>query len=133
MGNTVHDVFHTSLLLPYHKTVQHGPNFSRPPPDLIGGEAEYGVEAIRNHWHFRCSHALQYLIKWQGYPKSDNMWEPANNDHVPNLLKAYGQKHIKASVLGALKTIPSHPGSSQPSRLNLLSALHHPQVSQFCP
>jgi hypothetical protein len=85
----IHDIFHSSLLSPYHETIQHRPNFSRPPPDLIKGEAEYEVEAIRNHRCFGHSHTLQYLIKWQGYPKSDNTWEPANNVHTPNLLKAY--------------------------------------------
>jgi hypothetical protein len=60
----IHDIFHASLLLPYHETTQHRLNFSQPPPDLIEGEAEYKVEAIRNHHNFRCSHTLQYLIKW---------------------------------------------------------------------
>jgi hypothetical protein len=60
----IHNVFHASLLLLYHETTQHGPNFTQPPPDLIKGETEYKVEAIRNHRCFRCSCALQYLIKW---------------------------------------------------------------------
>jgi hypothetical protein len=42
----IHDVFHASLLSPYHETTQHGLNFSQPPPDLIKGEEEYEVEAI---------------------------------------------------------------------------------------
>jgi hypothetical protein len=60
----IHNMFHTSFLSPYHKTAQHGPNFSWPPPDLIMGEAEYEVKAIWNHQSFGHSHALQYLIKW---------------------------------------------------------------------
>jgi hypothetical protein len=59
----IHDVFYTSLLSPYHKMTAHGPNFSRPPLDLIKGKAEYEVEAIQNHQHFRHGCALQYLIK----------------------------------------------------------------------
>jgi hypothetical protein len=85
----IHDVFHMSLLLPYQEMTQHGLNFSWPPPDLIMGEAEYEVEAIWNHQNFGHSCTLQYLIKWQGYPKSDNTWELANNVHAPDLLKAY--------------------------------------------
>jgi hypothetical protein len=42
----IHDIFHASLLSPYHETTQHGPNFSWPPLDLIEGEAEYEVKAI---------------------------------------------------------------------------------------
>ena len=42
----IHDVFHADLLTPYHETELHGPNFTRPPPDLIDGEEEYEVEEI---------------------------------------------------------------------------------------
>ena len=45
----IHDVFHTSLLLSYRKTPEHGPNFSNPPPDLIGGEEEYEINKILSH------------------------------------------------------------------------------------
>jgi len=45
----IHDVFHTSLLLPYQETTIHGPNFTHPPPNLIEDEKEYEVEAIINH------------------------------------------------------------------------------------
>jgi hypothetical protein len=129
----IHDVFHTSFLSPYHETTQHGLNFSQPPPDLITGEEEYEVEAIQNHQSFRCSCALQYLIKWRGYPKSNNTWEPADNIHTPDLLKDYHRKHIKADALIARKLIPSHPGSTQIEGPTPQSTLYHPQVPQFCP
>jgi hypothetical protein len=45
----IHNVFHASLLLPYRETPSYGPNFIRPPPELIGGEDEYEVEAVINH------------------------------------------------------------------------------------
>jgi len=45
----IHDTFHASLLLPYRETTAYGPNFSRPPPDLINDEEQYEVEQIRNH------------------------------------------------------------------------------------
>ena len=40
----IYDVFHASLLLSYKETETHGPNFSKPLPDLIGTEEEYEVE-----------------------------------------------------------------------------------------
>ncbi len=85
----IHDVFHTSLLNPYHETKAHGPNFTRPPPDLIEGEEEYEVEWIVTHRVFRRLKHLQYLIKWKGYPESDNSWEPADQVHAPDLVKHY--------------------------------------------
>src|SRR6266436_4559158 len=85
----IHDVFHASLLTPYHETTAHGPNFTRPPPDLIDGEEEYKVEQIVAHRQFGRSKRLQYLIKWKGYPKSNNTWEPADQVHAPTLIKHY--------------------------------------------
>src|SRR5712671_4162745 len=61
----IHNVFHTALLLPYKETATHGPNFERPPPDLVGGEEEYEVEDIVNHRHHGRGRQLQYLIKWK--------------------------------------------------------------------
>jgi hypothetical protein len=51
----IHDVFHMSLLSPYHEMTQHRLNFTQPPPELIEGEEGYEVEAIRNHRNFRQS------------------------------------------------------------------------------
>ncbi len=49
VGWNIHDVFHALLLSPYRETKAHGPNYSRPPPDLIEEEEEYKVEKIVNH------------------------------------------------------------------------------------
>ena len=88
----IHDMFHASLLSPYHETTTHRPNFSQPPPDLIGGEEEYEVESILNHQRYGRLRTLQYLIKWKGYPHSDNTWEPADQVHAPELTQAYQRK-----------------------------------------
>ena len=45
----IHDIFHASLLLSYKETLEHGPNFSNPPPDLIEGEEEYKIDKILSH------------------------------------------------------------------------------------
>ena len=34
----IHNTFYASLLSPYHENDVHGPNYMRPPPDLIGTE-----------------------------------------------------------------------------------------------
>ena len=85
----IHPVFHMSLLLPYSETPSHGPNFSQPPSDLINDEKEYEVEQIKVHRNFGRSKCLQYLIKWKGYPESDNTWENTANVHAPDLAKQY--------------------------------------------
>jgi hypothetical protein len=82
----IHLVFHNSLLTPFIETSAHGPNFTRSPPDLIEGEAEYEVEAIRNHCYFGKNKSLQYLLKWKGYPEADNTWESKDHLNAPDLL-----------------------------------------------
>jgi hypothetical protein len=52
----------------------HGPNFTRPAPELIDGEEEYSMEKILDSRRFGRRRCLQYLVKWEGYPDSDNMW-----------------------------------------------------------
>ena len=46
---TIHPVFHASLLTPYIEMKEHGENYSWPPPDLMGDEEQYEVEAIKSH------------------------------------------------------------------------------------
>jgi hypothetical protein len=43
---SIHPVFHINLLTPYKETIMHGPNFTRPTPELIDGEEEYSIEKI---------------------------------------------------------------------------------------
>src|SRR5260370_14634497 len=93
MAWTIHNIFHASLLSPYRETNAHGPNYSRPPPDLIEGEEEYEVERVVNHRYTGRARTLQYLIKWKGYPEADNTWEPADQIHAPQFIKAYHQQH----------------------------------------
>ncbi len=94
----IHNVFHTSLLSPYRETDAHGPNYSRPPPDLIKGEEEYEVEKVINHRHAGRARTLQYLVKWIGYPEADNTWEPADQVHAPQLIKAYSELRKRCNV-----------------------------------
>jgi Chromo (CHRromatin Organisation MOdifier) domain len=94
----IHPVFHTSLLMPYTETPSHGPNFTRPPPDLIDGEEEYEVEQIRSHRTWGWHKTLQYLIKWKGYPESDNTWEDTDQIHAPILIKLYHQTLPSANL-----------------------------------
>ena len=71
---SIHPVFHINLLTPYRETITHGANYLRPPPDLIDNEEEYKVEKILDSQLFGRRKRLQYLVKWVGYPDSDNMW-----------------------------------------------------------
>ena len=106
----IHPMFHASLLLSYSETPLHGPNFSQPPPDLINNKEEY-AKRIKAHQNFSRSKCLQYLIKWKGYPESDNTWESAIDIHTPDLVKQYHKCHplwkIKGRLLSLLPLSPS--------------------------
>jgi hypothetical protein len=94
----IHNVFHASLLRPYHETDAHGPNYTRPPPELIDGEEEFEVEHIKQHCYHGRKKALQYLIKWEGYPSSNNTWEPESNVQAPEVVKDYWASCESSSI-----------------------------------
>ena len=85
----IHNVFHANLITPYKETELHGPNFTRPPPDLVDGEEEYEVEKIIDMKQMGRRRKTYYLVKWKGYPTSDNSWEPQENIHVDELIKEF--------------------------------------------
>ena len=42
---------------------------------MVDREEEFKVEAVMGHHFFGKGRKLQYLIKWKGYPVTDNTWE----------------------------------------------------------
>jgi hypothetical protein len=84
-----HDVFHLDLLVPYNETSSYGKAYTQPPPELIDGEEEYEIEDIISDRTVGRNHKPQYLIKWQGYPSSENSWVDAKDLHAPEILSQY--------------------------------------------
>jgi hypothetical protein len=71
------------------------------------------------HWKMRQGNKLQYLVKWAGYPDSDNTWEPVDQIHAPDLIKQYQKQHHLS--IKALRTIVKtrcafSPEQSQPNQ-----------------
>ena len=133
----IHDVFHASLLTPYHETTEHGPNFPAPPPDIIEGETEYEVEHILNSRRAGRGCRLEYLVRWKGYSEADDSWEPRQNIHAPDLLRQFHATYpsaIHASYINLLDFdedyAPSSLNSSYPPLIPLQrSPLPHMSVS----
>ena len=84
----IHKAFHARLLRPAHSL----PDDSRtpPPPEPVlfdNHEPEYEVERILKHRSRRgCT---QYLVKWTGYPDTENSWVNEADLHTPDLLRTY--------------------------------------------
>jgi hypothetical protein len=85
-------VFHANLRTPDKETELHGPNFTRPPPDLIEDKEEYEVEKILDMKPRGRGCKMHFLVKWKGYLTSDNSWEPTENVHAEELIKEYKEK-----------------------------------------
>jgi hypothetical protein len=86
----IHDVFHACLLTPYKEL--HGPNETRPPPDLVEGQEEYEIEAIILH-RLHKNRETTYLIKWKGYNSSENSWIPESElTNAEEELNAYKER-----------------------------------------
>ena len=85
----IHLVFHTDLLTPYWEIPFHGENYQCPPAELVQGQEEYEVEAVLDERHYGRKKKRQYLIKWKGYPDSDNKWVDHADMHAPEAIKEY--------------------------------------------
>ena len=88
----VHPVFHVSLLDPYKESEIPGRTQPPPPPVVIEDQFEYEVEEILDSRLIR--NRLFYLIKWKGYPASDNLWEPvAHLTNCKNLIISFHSQY----------------------------------------
>ena len=70
----IHPVFHTSMINEYMEMEEHGPNFLKPPPEVLNDKEHYEVEAVLDSK--KQGRGTKYLVKWEGYPEADNTWEP---------------------------------------------------------
>ena len=92
----IHDIFHVDLLTPYRETELHRPNFTKPPPDLIDGEEEYEIEEVLQSRKYGRGRKVQYLVKWKGYPDSENQWVNWDDLHADEALADFKKKNPDA-------------------------------------
>jgi hypothetical protein len=83
----LYSIFHVSLLEPYHRREGVEP----PGLTLLDDDEVFDVEAILDERELRGEH--QFLIKWDGYTKAHNTWEPLENlENVLDMIDAFRKK-----------------------------------------
>jgi hypothetical protein len=98
-GDRAHPVFHSSKLKAYKLNnpatfpSRHPP---RPEPLDVEGEKQFVVEAIVDEKGR--GRARRYLVKWVGYPDSENTWEPAANVEDTEALDGWEEKKRRGEV-----------------------------------
>ena len=84
----IHSVFHISLLEPADPRTPIQKDFHY----QADGEDEWEVEKIIAQ-RTKGRH-IEYLVKWLGYPESENTWEPPTNlTNCQELLSQFQQGH----------------------------------------
>ena len=135
----IHPVFHTDLLTPYWETPFHGENYQRPLAELVQGQEEYEVEAVLGERHYRRKKKRQYLVKWRGYPDSNNKWVDHTDMHAPEAIKEYEETQKDKSKLCSrinrshtpMSSSPISISSNSPTHLEILDALIAAPVSDL--
>ena len=103
-------MFHVDLLTPYKETEFHGANYARPPPDLIGEEEQYEVEQVLDERNYGRWRKKQYLVKWKGYPDSDNQWLDAKDmENAQELIAEFydSNRELRSHIKRALGHLPA--------------------------
>ena len=89
----IHPVFHVDLLTRYRETEAHGLNYERPPPDISDGKPEWEVEKIiKSRFHGRHRN-LQFLVRWKGFPPSEDSWVLELEMSAPDLIADFCKSH----------------------------------------
>ncbi|GAA5846266.1 hypothetical protein JCM11251_007271 [Rhodosporidiobolus azoricus] len=92
-NDRAHPVFHSSKLkryLPNDPTLHSDREPPRPEPIDVDGEQEYRIEKVVDE---KGKGARQrFLVKWEGYPDSDNTWEPLFNVDNTEALEEWEQR-----------------------------------------
>lgn len=93
----IHPVFHASKLVTYNEPQFAGQKYTMPKPDIIDGNEEFEVEKILKTRCTGRTKKLQYYVRWKGYGRNDNSWEPADNlAHAQDAISEFYKTHPQA-------------------------------------
>lgn len=99
----VHNVFHIEKLRYYYHNMAKFASRNAPPPppdEVIDGDELYEVEKVLQ-WK---KHGDQFLVKWVGYPSSDNQWLKRSDLKCDDLIEEFENKRKQQELLKTLKS-----------------------------
>jgi hypothetical protein len=128
----IHNIFYASLLTPYKETTLNGNKYQEPVPDLIDGQPEWEVEQILGA---REQHnQLQYLVRWKGFSKAHDSWEPLAHISADKLIKEFYHTNPQAIRSTTYKNPPISPHSITIRHIQMStppSTISSPFISTF--
>ena len=84
----IHPVFHASKLATYTEPTIVGQKPTSPSPVITKAGEEWEVERILQHR--KVGRGYQYLVRWKGFGREDDTWEPRKNlANAPEVLRKY--------------------------------------------
>src|SRR5258708_2500979 len=94
----VHPVISVFNVCPYPDPILEHPLDPHPNPVLIDGSEEYEVESIvDSKYRYQCLH---YLVKFKGWPDSNNEWLPADHlANAPDIMQDFHLRYPSAPTL----------------------------------
>jgi len=101
-GTEVQGIIHVQRLKPYTQRLIPGElqeeesreEETQEPQERVEQETnEYEVEAIMGKR--KKQGRVEYLVKWLGYPDSENTWVQARDMNAPDLIKQYNKSRLR--------------------------------------
>ena len=88
----IHNVFHCSLLSPYHENSFEGRLPVEPDPIIVDEHLELEVEEVLDSRIYYGK--LQYLVQWKGQSVQERTWEPVNHlKNAPRMIEEFHKNH----------------------------------------
>jgi hypothetical protein len=88
----INNSFHVSRLEPYREGHPNQPQ-QEIPPIFVEGERQYVPERILDGTFDEESQRYLYLVHWEGYPDSENTWEPFEELEHLTVFKRFRTQH----------------------------------------